>query len=215
VSQTWGSPFRLRTRLPAGPAGRKAGLRAGLHAPQLGNPSEGDRPRAFPTKRPDEGDKFFRSFRVVLGVGLQAFQGDRRLKDNARRKPYLIPSRLISFRALWHLDYQSSSARHGRTDVAAVEVFAAAPPLLALKRRYANALLRGGSVHVQEPATSSRCCEKFLKRRRSPKGIVGEDAEKLLRLRPETRRGETAGILLSLLCEDDPPGCHQPGSFSH
>jgi len=57
--------------------------------------------------------------------------------------------------------------------------------------------------------------EELLKRRRSLKGIIGEDAEKLLRLRPETCRGQATGILLSLFCEDKLPGCHQPGSLSH
>src|SRR3984885_10641824 len=57
--------------------------------------------------------------------------------------------------------------------------------------------------------------EEFLKRRRLLKGIVGEDAEKLFRLRSQTCRTETAGIFLGLLSEDDPPRCHQPGSFSH
>jgi hypothetical protein len=57
--------------------------------------------------------------------------------------------------------------------------------------------------------------EELLKRWRFPKGIIGEEAEKLLRLRPETRRSKTTGVLLRLFCEDELPGCHQPGSFSH
>jgi hypothetical protein len=57
--------------------------------------------------------------------------------------------------------------------------------------------------------------EEFLKRRRPPKGIIGENAEKLLRPGPETGRSETTGVPLSSFCEDELPGCHQPGSFSH
>lgn len=55
--------------------------------------------------------------------------------------------------------------------------------------------------------------EEFLERRRSAKGIFGEDAEELFRFRAETRRSETARIFLRVLCEDDLPGSHQPGSL--
>src|ERR1019366_100562 len=57
--------------------------------------------------------------------------------------------------------------------------------------------------------------EKFHKRWRPPIGVIGEDAEELFRLRPETRRSKTKGVPLRLFCEDDLPGCHQPGLFSH
>ena len=56
--------------------------------------------------------------------------------------------------------------------------------------------------------------DKFLKRRRSPKGIVGVDAEKLLRLRSETSGSQTTRLLLRLLCEYQMPRYHQP-RFSH
>jgi hypothetical protein len=62
---------------------------------------------------------------------------------------------------------------------------------------------------------AAQISEEFLKRRRSPKGILGKHAEKLLRLRPETSRSKTAGVLLSPSCEDELPRRHQPGSFSH
>ena len=57
--------------------------------------------------------------------------------------------------------------------------------------------------------------DKFLERRRPSKGIVGEDPERLLGLWPETRESETRRVLLSLFCEDELPGRHQPGCFSH
>lgn len=42
-----------------------------------------------------------------------------------------------------------------------------------------------------------------------------EHYKKLLGLWPEARQSQTTGIILRLLCEDDLPGRHQPGSFSH
>jgi hypothetical protein len=57
--------------------------------------------------------------------------------------------------------------------------------------------------------------EQLLKRRRPSIGIVGENVEKLLRFWTETRRSEAPSVLLILFCEDELPGCHQPGSLTH
>ena len=78
---------------------------------------------------------------------------------------------------------------------------------------YGSATTSGCSS--RRSTAGAKSSSTILKRRRSPKGIVGENAEKLLRLRPETRRSQTTRVLLRLLCEDELPGRHQPGSFSH
>ena len=66
----------------------------------LWNPSQSDRPGAFLTKRPDQGHKLFRPFRVIFGAGLQVFRADRRPEYDGLREPYLVPPGFRSFGSL-------------------------------------------------------------------------------------------------------------------
>ena len=65
---------------------------------------ESDRPRAFLAKRPDQCHKLLRAFRVMFDVGFQIFYADRRLEDNASRKPYVIRACFRSLGPLWHVN---------------------------------------------------------------------------------------------------------------
>jgi hypothetical protein len=53
--------------------------------------------RAFLTECMDQRHKFFRPFRVVLGVNLRVFLGDLWFENDACREPQVIPPLLRSF----------------------------------------------------------------------------------------------------------------------
>ena len=122
----------------------------------------------------------------------------------------------LSFRALIPSRSANFKANHFR-DVCSTGLIVMGPHPKHLDGTFVFDDLIDEAVLNIDPARicPAKISDKSLKRRRPPKGIIGEDAEKLLRLWPETRRSQTTGVLLRRLCEDDLPGRHQPGSFSH
>jgi hypothetical protein len=71
----------------------------------LWRPSEVGWPKASFSERPDQRDKFFGAFRVILGVPLQILDSDRRFEDYSSRQSHAIGFRFGFAGPLWHLDY--------------------------------------------------------------------------------------------------------------